>query len=107
MAVRDSGKVEWRARPNSDRRRKHAKRSGREAVKGRVGEGERCDRQEEPDVLGDLSRAIALVETIAIAMHTHAHDRELGSIVVTLDFACIKLLRAHEAVDHALTLETA
>ncbi|HVX91285.1 MAG TPA: hypothetical protein VHC20_06745 [Candidatus Paceibacterota bacterium] len=54
------------------------------------------------DPLLRLSRAIALVETIEVAMRTHEESPELGPICMCLELACKKLARAHSAVDHAL-----
>ena len=56
----------------------------------------------DPDALLRLSRAIALVETIAIAMQTHEDDIKLGSIAMSLELACCQLWRAHGAVNLAL-----
>lgn len=54
------------------------------------------------DVLLQLSRAIALVETIELAMRTQEESQEIGPVCTCLEFACKQLARAHSAVDHAL-----
>ncbi len=57
---------------------------------------------EDSDPLLRLSAAIALVETIEVAMRTQEDDPELGPICVCLELARKQLARAHSAVDLAL-----
>jgi hypothetical protein len=103
MATPDSSGVERRrVRLDGNRPRTHPKRSSRKATKGRSASTERDDCAEDGDVLERISRALALVEAMAVAVQTHEDDRELGSIVVCLDLARCKVQRAHGAVDLAL-----
>ncbi len=104
MATRNSSGVKRRrARLDGNRPRTHPKRPGREATKPGPAPADACDSPDgDPDVLLRLSRAIALVETIAIAMQTHEDDIQLGSIAMSLELACCQLRRAHGAVDLAL-----
>lgn len=81
MATRNSSGVERRrVRLDANRPRTHPKRPGRKATKPRPAPVDACDSPDgDPDVLLRLSRAIALVETIAVAMRTHEDDIKLGS----------------------------
>jgi len=72
MAARDSSGVERRrARLDGNRPRTHPKRSGRKAAKPHATSTGPGEGPEVIDVLEQLSRSIALVETIAVAMQTH------------------------------------
>ena len=104
MAARDSSGVEQRrTRIDGNRPRTHPKRPGRKATKPRPAPADACDCPDgDPDALLRLSRAIALVETIAVAMQTHEDDIKQGSIAMSLELACCQLWRAHGAVDLAL-----
>jgi len=92
-----------RVRLDANRPRTHPKHPGRKTTKFRPASADPCDRSDDDDPLLRLSRAIALVETIAVAMQTREDDRELGPIAPCLDLACYKLRRAHGAVDLALS----
>lgn len=87
---------------DANRPRTHPKDSGRKATKVRPPSAGRRDVSAEGDVLEFLSRAISLVETIAVAMQTHEDDAELGPLTEALDVACVQLRQAHGAVDLAL-----
>jgi len=103
MATRNSSGVERRrVRLDGNRPRTHPKRSGRKATKLRAAPADPGDCPESGDVLEHLSRSIAIVETISVAMRTREDDIELGPIAACLDFACCQLRRAHGAVDLAL-----
>ena len=108
MATANSSGVERRrARLDGNRPRTHPERPGRKAPKPRAMPYDSRDYSEDGDVLNHLSRSIALVETIAVAMQTHEDDIELGSIAISLDLACRELRRDHGAVDLALNRVTA
>ena len=104
MATRNSSGVERRrVRLDANRPRTHPKRPGRKATKPRPAPADACDCPDgDSDALLRLSRAIALVETIAVAMQTNEEDIQLGSIAMSLELACCQLRRAHSAVDLAL-----
>ena len=93
--------------PEATRPRIHPKHSGRKGKKPQPVPADACDCPDgDPDTLLRLSRAIALVETIAVAMQTHEDDIELGSIAMSLELACCQLWRAHGAVDLAINRVT-
>jgi hypothetical protein len=104
MATRDSSEVaRRRVRLDANRPRTHPKPPGRKVIKSRKAFAERCTRPDEDgDVLEGLSRAISLVETVAVAMQTHDDDSETGPIAEALDVACCELRRVYGAVDLAL-----
>jgi len=104
MAARNSsGEERRRARIDGNRPRTHPKPPGRRASKSPTASTERRTRPDEGgDVLEGLSRAISLVETVAVAMQTHDDDSETGPIAEALDVACCELRRTHGAVDLAL-----
>jgi hypothetical protein len=59
-------------------------------------------RNEQPEkALMKFSTAIALVETISLAMRTHEDLPEFGPIAAAVEVACRKLHKAYEAVDRA------
>ncbi len=104
MATRNSSGVERRrVRLDANRPRTHPNRPGHKAIKPAPAPADACDGPDgDPDPLLRLSRAIALVETIAVAMQAWEDDIKLGSIAVSLELACFRLWRAHGAVDLAL-----
>ena len=108
MATRNSsGVARRRVRLDGNRPRTHPKRSGRKATKPRPAPADACDCPDgDPDALLRLSRAIALVETIAVAMQTREDDIKLGPIAMCLELACCQLWRAHGAVDLAINRVT-
>jgi hypothetical protein len=89
MATHNSSGVQRRRiRLDGNRPRTHPKRSGRKATKPGPAPADSCDCPDgDCDPLFRLSRAIALVETIAVAMQTREADVELGPIAVCLDLA--------------------
>ena len=102
MATRnDSGMARNRVR-RANRPRTHPKRPGCEAKKSRSASTPPASSPEPSDPLERLSRAIALVETISIAMTTREDDPDLGPICTCLELAACQLRRAHGAVDLAL-----
>jgi hypothetical protein len=102
MATRNSSGVERRrVRVDGNRPRTHPKRPGRKTTKLRPAPADSCDCPD-PGPLLRLSRAIALVETIAVATQTHEDDIKRGSIAMSLELACCQLWRAHGAVNLAL-----
>ena len=108
MATRNSSGVDRRrVRLDGNRPRTHPKRSGHKAAKPGQPPADSSDCPDgDPDALLRLSRAIALVETIAVAMQTHEDDIKLGSIAMSLELACCQLWRAHGAVDLAINRVT-
>jgi hypothetical protein len=103
MATRNSSGVERRrVRLDGNRPRTHPKRPGRKATKPRPASAFPGSNHEQSDPLERLSRAIALVETISIAMTTREDDPDLGPICTCLELAACQLRRAHGAVDLAL-----
>src|SRR5690348_11786939 len=104
MATRNSiGEERRRARIDGNRPRTHPKTPDRKIVRSPTAAAEPRTRPDEDcDVLEELSRAISLVETVAVAMQTHEDDRELGAIAEALDVACGELRRMYGAVDLAL-----
>jgi hypothetical protein len=104
MAARNSNGVERRrARADGNRPRTHPKPSRRKAAKSQTASVERRIRPaEDGDVLEGLSRAISLVETVAVAMQTHEDNCEVGPLAEALDVACCELRRMYGAVDIAL-----
>jgi hypothetical protein len=104
MAARNSsGEERRRARIDGNRPRTDPKPPDRKIVRSPTASDEpRTRPDEDGDVLEGLSRAISLVETIAVAMQTHEDDRELGPIAEALDVSCDELRRMYGAVDLAL-----
>jgi hypothetical protein len=51
---------------------------------------EEAESQEAGELLGKLSTAIALVETVSFAMQTCEDEPDLGSIATSLELACCK-----------------
>ena len=104
MAARNSsGEKRRRARIDGNRTRTHPKPSGRQAIESRTASARRLTGQDEDgDVLEGLSRAISLVETVAVALQTHEDDSETGPIAEALDVACCELRRMYGVVDLAL-----
>jgi hypothetical protein len=98
MAARKhTGAARYRARSNQVRT--HPKRALQPTPRDRNASPAEAP---ESDPLERLSKAIALVETVATAMQTREDDPDLGPICACLEIACCQLRRAHGAVDLAL-----
>lgn len=101
MATLNSSEVaRRRVRLDANRPRTHPKPHGRTAAQSlRAPDRHRARPDEDGDVLEGLSRAISLVETVAVALQVHGDDSDIGPLAEALDVACCELRRMHGAVD--------
>jgi len=60
-----------------------------------------ADTDARAEALSKLSTAIALVETIALAMQSHEDEPDFGAIAASMKVACCQLERAHSDIDLA------
>ena len=91
------------SRPNNSNRA--AKRTPR-SIRSTEADTDPVDSQEPGEVLRKLSMAIALVETVYIAMRTREDEPDVGSIAASLEVACSQLVCAYSEIDLALMRAT-
>jgi hypothetical protein len=103
VAACNSGGVTRRhSRIGSNRARTHPHSPGRKAGKPRPTSAERV-RSDGEELAEALSKvALALVETVSLAMRVHEHEPDLGSIAASPEVARCQLGRAHSEIDLAL-----